>query len=138
TAMIPTTAIDADRIRSVEISATAPMNLRYTPAARSIVPPEIPGTRLAIPMNTPPATHRATGTPVGSDCCSLWSVTTRPWSRAGDHARAPVRYPRRSVRRQSEEAVHGGDGHRGGGVHRVARRTTPPGGRSPRRDRRQP
>jgi hypothetical protein len=41
-------------------SAIPPMNAGYTPAASSIVPPEIPGTRLARPIRMPPQTPRST------------------------------------------------------------------------------
>ena len=59
----PPTAASNDNVlarkRNVVTSAMPPMNCGYTPAANSIVPPEMPGTRLAKPINTPPRIPRS-------------------------------------------------------------------------------
>ena len=50
----------AARPDQVVTSAMAPMNPGYTPAARSMVPPLMPGTRLASPISVPPRAPRRT------------------------------------------------------------------------------
>jgi len=58
--MVPRSSTERGLKRRVVTSAIAAMKRGYTPAARSMVPPLMPGTRLASPISVPPMAPRRT------------------------------------------------------------------------------
>jgi hypothetical protein len=121
--IVPSSAIGAIPNRRRVRSLIASMNAWYTPTARSMVPPEMPGTRFARPMRAPPNAARTRAPGRTPDAGSGWGAGSgigsarakgRMW-RAGPRG---ARGPGRPVGRRRHER----HGHGRGGVHRLARR----------------